>query len=239
MTSEEIEREVFWLVSHEENWHTAVTSSIEVVRGSAENPMVYEGQVCREPVHYSLDLHPLLDLATYSAQIELTPPSTAANYARHVPRRARPPNLQAWLLARQLQEWDIVQDARRLLRTVSVLVCGSDEKWKLLGDMGVSRLRSSPRLLTYYDNHEALARLSWAHYAVGVSLSVELGCTINFVTLMDQEVGIATFAPLYDVVLEHLWECFPEHPSTIMRGHTIYIPTYHGCCYPVVNIPQT
>ena len=109
----------------------------------------------------------------------------------------------------------------------------------LLGDMGVSRLNASPHLLTYYDNHEALARLSWAHYAVGASVSVELGCTINFVTMMDQEVGIATFAPLYDVVFEHLWECFPDHPSTIMRGRTIYITTYHGCCYPVVNIPQS
>jgi hypothetical protein len=80
MTSEEIEREVFWLVSHEEKWHTAVTSSIEVVRGSAERPMEYEGQVCREPVHYSLDLHPLIDLATFTAEMsELTPPATAAN----------------------------------------------------------------------------------------------------------------------------------------------------------------
>ena len=125
-------------------------------------------------------------------------PPTAANYAPHVPRRARPPNIQAWLLARQLQEWDVVQDARRLLRAISVLVCGSDEKWKLLGDMGERRLQVTPYLLNFFDHHETLARLSWAHYAVGVSLSVELGCTINFVTMVDQEVGIATFAPLYD-----------------------------------------
>ena len=101
----------------------------------------------RGPVLYSLDLHPLLDPATFEAELLTHPPPTPEPYERHTPRHRRPEQIQAWLLGRQLQEWDVAQDARRLLRAMSVLVCGSDEKWETLGDIGVGRLRRSPELL--------------------------------------------------------------------------------------------
>ena len=120
---------------------------------------------------------------------------------------------------------------------MSVLVCGSDEKWETLGDIGVGRLRHSPELLQpqEFDNANDYSKLSWAHYAVGTALSVELGCSINFITRVGPDVAVITFTPRYNIVIDP--ELAAGHLSTTMRGRAVYITTYRGCCYPVVNIP--